>query len=138
MAGQTSSTDIDGRSHGGPVTPFTFVWPDGGTPTVSLHLALAGIALAEEAHLPRLSLMCEVAASQLVDSHNVIDVLSSCRVQQQKTGNRLPILRRAAILDCIMANGSGGIDVLYANPTFKSSLHERRCNVLQFIILAIL
>jgi hypothetical protein len=25
-----------------------------------------------------------------------------------------------------MANGSGGVDQLYANPTFKSSLHERR------------
>jgi hypothetical protein len=120
MAGRTSSTDS------GPVPPFAFVWPDGGTPTVSLHLALAGIALAEEAHLPRFSLMCEVAASQLVDNHNVIDVLSACHVQQQKTGNCLPILRRAAILDCIMANGSGGVDQLYANPTFKSSLHERR------------
>lgn len=126
MAGRTSSTDSDGRLHGGPVSPFAYVWPDGGRPTVSLHLALAGIALAEEAHLPRFSLMCEVAASQLVDNHNVIDVLSACRVQQQKTGNHLPILRRAAILDCIMANGSGGIDQLYANPMFKSSLHERR------------
>jgi hypothetical protein len=110
-----------------PVPPFRkHEWPDGGAPTVSLHLALAGIALAEEAHLPRLSLMCEVAASQLVDGNNVVDVLSTCRIQQQKTGNRLPILRRAAILDCVMANGSGGIDVLYSNPTFKSSLNERR------------
>ena len=111
----------------GPVSPFhRHEWPDGGAPTVSLHLALAGIALAEEAHLPRLSLMCKVAASQLVDGNNVINVLSACRVQQQKTGNRLPILRRAAMLDCIMANGSGGIDVLYSNPTFKGSLNERR------------
>ena len=30
------------------------------------------------------------------------------------------------MLDCIMANGSGGIDVLYSNPTFKGSLNERR------------
>ncbi len=116
-----------GHPNLGPVPPFRrHEWPDGGAPTVSLHLALAGIALAEEAHLPRLSLMCEVAASQLVDGNNVIDVLSACRVQQQRTGNRLLLLRRAAMLDCIMANGSGGIDLLYSNPTFKSSLNERR------------
>ncbi|KAL3806338.1 hypothetical protein ACHAXA_001420 [Cyclostephanos tholiformis] len=122
-----ASTSVGHVDLSSPVPPFRkHEWPDGGAPMVSLHLALAGIALAEEAHLPRLSLMCEVAASQLVDVSNVIDVLSACRVQQQKTGNRLPILRRAAILDCVMANGSGGIDVLYSNPTFKSSLNERR------------
>lgn len=110
----------------GPVPPFRkHEWPDGGSPTVSLHLALAGITLAEEAHMPRLSLMCEIAASLLVDKKNVIDVLSACQMQQQKTGNRLPILRKRAMLDCIMANGSNGIDHLYANPNFKSSLNER-------------
>ena len=123
----TKASTTEGHVDLSPVPPFRkHEWPDGGAPTVSLHLALAGISLAEEAHLPRLSLMCEVAASQLVDGNNVIDVLSACRIQQQKTGNRLPILRRAAILDCVMANGSGGIDVLYSNPTFKSSLNERR------------
>ncbi|KAL7530609.1 hypothetical protein ACHAXR_003594, partial [Thalassiosira sp. AJA248-18] len=110
----------------GPVPPFRkHEWPDTGSPTISLHLALAGIALAEEAHMPRLSLMCEIAASQLVDNKNVIDVLSACQVQQQKTGNRLPILRKAAMLDCIMANGSSGIDTLYANNSFRSNLEER-------------
>jgi hypothetical protein len=119
-----STTSADAT---GPVPPFPKQeWPDGGMPTVSLHLALAGIALAEEAHMPRLSLMCEIAASQLVDNHNVVDVLSACQIQQQKTGNRLPILRRAAMLDCIMANGSVGIDHLYAHPTFKNNLMERR------------
>ena len=111
----------------GPVPPFRkHEWPDGGSPTISLHLALAGIALAEEAHMPRLSLMCEIAASQLVNKANVIDVLCACQVQQQKTGNRLPYLRKAAMLDAIMVNGSSGIDQLYNNPTFKSNLHERR------------
>jgi len=95
-------------------------------PTVSLHLALSGIALAEEAHVPRLSLMCEIAASRLVDSKNVIDILVACQMQQQRTGNRLPILRKAAMLDCIMVNGSVGIDQLYTNPNFKSNLEERR------------
>ncbi len=116
-----------GHAYLGPVPPFfRHEWPDGGTPTVSLHLALAGISLAKEAHLPCLSLMCKVAASQLVDGNNVIIVLSACRVQQQRTGNRLLILRRMAMLDCIIANGSRGIDLLYSNPTFKSSLNERR------------
>lgn len=111
---------------GGPVPPFRkHEWPEGGSPTVSLHLALAGITLAEEAHMPRLSLMCEIAASLLVDTKNVIDVLSACQVQLQKTGNRLPILRKAAMLDCIMANGSSGIDHLYSIQSFKSSLKER-------------
>ena len=93
---------------------------------MSLHLALAGIALAEEAGAPRLSLMCEVAASRLVDGKNVADALSACRVQQSRTGNRLPLLRKAAVLDCILANGGGGIDQLYANPNFKVNLDERR------------
>ena len=111
----------------GPVPPFSKnEWPDGGNPTVSLHLALAGVALAEEAHMPRLSLMCEIAASKLVNKSNVIDVLSACQVQQQKTGNRLPILRKAAMLDCILKNGSSGVDQLYANEIFKNSMNERR------------
>ncbi len=119
----TTSAEADA----GPVPPFRKQdWPDSGIPTVSLHLALAGIALAEEAHMPRLSIMCEIAASQLVDNHNVVDVLSACQIQQQKTGNRLPILRRAAMLDCIMANGSVGIDQLYSGAYFKNKLNERR------------
>jgi hypothetical protein len=123
----SSNAAVAAEADTGPVPPFRKQeWPDGGMPTVSLHLALAGIALAEEAHMPRLSLMCEIAASQLVDNHNVVDVLSACQVQQQKTGNRLPILRRAAMLDCIMANGSAGIDQLYASAYFKNSLNERR------------
>ncbi|KAL7547850.1 hypothetical protein ACHAWF_011119 [Thalassiosira exigua] len=111
----------------GPVPPFKrHEWPDLGHPTVSLHLALAGIALAEEAHLPRLSLMCEVAASQLVTTKNVVDALGACAVQRANTGNRLPLLRKAAMLDCVMAGGSAGIDHLCANPNFKSGLDERR------------
>lgn len=111
----------------GPVPPFRkHEWPEGGAPAISLHLALAGIALAEEAHCPRLSLMCEIAASRLVDGKNVVDVLSACRAQQQRTGNRLPVLRKAAVLDCIMAGGGGGIDQLYANESFRSNLVERR------------
>jgi hypothetical protein len=70
--------------------------------------------------------MCKVATSQLVDANNFINMPSACRVQQQKTGNCLLRLRRAARLDCVMANGSSCINVLYSDPTFKSSLNERR------------
>ncbi|KAL3799949.1 hypothetical protein HJC23_007422 [Cyclotella cryptica] len=111
----------------GPVPPFRkHEWPKNGMPTVSLHLALAGIALAEEAQMPRLSLMCEVAASQLVNQNNVIDVLSTCQSQLLKTGNRLPILKKAAMLDCIFPNGSTGIDRLMEKPNFKTNLEEKR------------
>jgi len=34
---------------------------------------------------------------RLVDGDSVVEVLSDCRVQQQKTGNPLRILRRAAM-----------------------------------------
>jgi hypothetical protein len=116
-----------GSKEVGPGPPFRkHEWPKNGVPTVSLHLALAGIALAEEANMPRLSLMCEVAASQLVNQNNVIDVLSTCHSQLLKTGNRLPILRKAAMLDCIFPNGSTGIDRLLEKPHFKTNLEEKR------------
>jgi hypothetical protein len=97
-------------------------------------LALAGIALAEEAQLSRLSLMCEIAASQLVNQNNVIDVLSACHSQQLKTGNRLPILRKAAMLDCIYTNGSIGIDRLMDRPNFKASLEEKSTLVIPSLL----
>lgn len=119
----------------GPVAPFRkHEWPDAGFPNVSLHLALAGIALAEEAHMPRLSLMCEIAASQLVTLKNVIDVLSACQLQQQKTGNRLPLLRKAAMLDCVYAHGCMGIDRLYEKPSFKANLEEKRTLVVPSLL----
>ncbi|EJK46191.1 hypothetical protein THAOC_35150, partial [Thalassiosira oceanica] len=111
----------------GPVSPFRkHEWPEGGHPTVSLHLALAGIALAEEAHLPRLSLMCEVAASQLVNVKSVVDVLTACSLQQTKTGNRLPMLRKAAMLDCVLGQGPAGVEACYANVHFKKGMEDRR------------
>ena len=111
----------------GPVSPFRkHEWPEGGHPTVSLHLALAGIALAEEAHLPRLSLMCEVAASQLVNVKSVVDVLTACSQQQTKTGNRLPMLRKAAMLDCVLGQGPAGVEACYANVHFKKGMEDRR------------
>ena len=81
------------------VMPYqsTLKWPNHGQPTVSMTVTLAGIALAEEAKMPRLSLMCEIAASHLVNDANVLDALSSCTQQMQTTGNRLNILRKKAM-----------------------------------------
>jgi hypothetical protein len=113
----------------GPVPPFRkHEWPDGGAPTVSLHLALAGIALAEEAHMPRFSLMCEIAASKLVDYSNVIDVLAACQIQQQQTGNRLPLLRKAAMLDCVFGKR------YFENPIFKNSMIARKGLVIPSVL----
>ena len=117
----------------GPVPPFRKnEWPDGargnGAPTLSLHLALAGIALAEEAHMPRLSLMCEIAASKLVDYSNVIDVLAACQTQQQQTGNRLPLLRKAAMLDCVFGKR------YFENPIFKNSMIARKDLVIPSVL----
>jgi hypothetical protein len=116
----------NGVKEPGPVPPFRkHDWPHGGAPTVPLHVALAGIALAEEAQMPRLSLMCEVAASQLITQNTVLDVLSACQLQQQKTGNRLPILRKAAMLDCIYPGGVQGFERLMEKPHFKKNFIEK-------------
>lgn len=81
------------QSSKGAVSPFTGF----GKPTVSLPLALATIRLAEEANMPRFSLMCEVAASSLITKTTVVDALSFCSKQEIKSGNRLPILRKSVI-----------------------------------------
>jgi len=81
------------QSSKGAVSPFTGF----GKPTISLSLALAAIRLAEDAGMPRFSLMCEVAASTLVTKTTVLDALSFCSKQEAKSGNRLPILRKSAI-----------------------------------------
>ena len=104
-------------------------WPDGvdgkrGHPTIPLSVALAGIQLAEEAQLPRLSLMCEVAASQLVSRRSVVDALALCNAQQQRTGNKLPILRKAAMLDHIFAGKSRGVGSLFKMPSFRKGLED--------------
>mmetsp|Transcript_9191 Transcript_9191/g.14127 ORF Transcript_9191/g.14127 Transcript_9191/m.14127 type:complete len:620 (+) Transcript_9191:216-2075(+) len=73
-------------------------WPENRKhPMVTFAAALAGIALAENAKLPRLSLMCEVAASQLVQCSNVVEALSMCSRQESSSGNPLKRLRTAAM-----------------------------------------
>ena len=84
----------------GPVPPYPTQrkWPQKGNPTVSFAQAKAALQLAEEAKLSRLSLMCEVAASQLVNPSNVVDSLVLCQSQKECTQNPLPILRKEAML----------------------------------------
>jgi hypothetical protein len=118
------------HKHQGPVPPYhgtsgTRRWPSSGLPTVSLSVALAGIRLAEEARIPRLSLMCEVAASQLLCASNVVEALSICTTQKDVSGNDLPRLRKAA-MDIVLRSGARGVVELGRTPAFKKALEERR------------
>mmetsp|Transcript_8996 Transcript_8996/g.14441 ORF Transcript_8996/g.14441 Transcript_8996/m.14441 type:complete len:636 (+) Transcript_8996:181-2088(+) len=118
------------HKHQGPVPPYHGTsgsrrWPNGGQPTVSLSVALAGINLAEEARIPRLSLMCEVAASQLLFTSNVVEALSICTAQKRISGNDLPRLRKAA-MDIVLRSGARGVVELGRTPGFKKALEERR------------
>jgi len=119
--------------HVGPVGPYppTFgqgsraAWSNGGKPTVSLSVALAGIRLAEEAELPRLSLMCEIAASQLVSAATLLESLALCEESKRgKCGNGLSILRRA-VMQHVLAHGARGVADLAAMPSFQRGLQER-------------
>lgn len=89
--------------HKGPVPPLPMTksgspqYAQDGYPLVQFQVALAGIELAEEARMPRLSLMCEVAAAQLVSTTNVVRCLSFRASQKSKTGNDLLRLRKAAM-----------------------------------------
>lgn len=100
-------------------------WPEHGLPTVKFHVALAGVVLAEEASLDRFSLMCEVAASRLVKSQTVLDALAASSIQYQRTGNRLPILRDAAVRNIILGRGTRGVSDLSTTPSFSRTLKEK-------------
>lgn len=123
----------------GPVAPYyshssrTRGWPNGGLPVVSFAVALAGISLAEEANLPRLSLMCEVAASELVTSSNVVEALGRCTAQEKQTGNTLPLLRKAA-MSVMFENGSRGVVEMCRKPTFRRALEEKTASLVPSLL----
>jgi len=101
--------------HSGPIPPFAAGqssssrrWPNNRFPTVSFSVILDAISLAEEASMGRFSLMCEVAASQLVSTQNVVEALTMCTYQEKSTGNSLPRLRKAA-MDRVLRHGSLGV-----------------------------
>lgn len=124
------------RKHHGPVPPFSIGssgsrhWPNHGEPTASFPVVVATLALAEEASLPRLSLMCEIAAAQLVSSTNVVDALARCQTQKELTGNPLPRLRKAA-MEIVLRSGPRGVFVL---PTFRRALEERGKNLIPTLL----
>lgn len=97
-----AQTKLLPRELQGNVPPFSLSsgakkWPNRGEPTVTFEMALSCMELAEEANMPRLSLMCEVAASQLVQSSNVVSSLTVCSRIQKETGNELSRLRQASM-----------------------------------------
>lgn len=97
-----AETKLVPRDHQGNIPPYPISsgakrWPNRGDPTVTFDMALASLELAEEADMPRLSLMCEVAASQLVNSSNVVSALTVCSRIQNQSGNELPRLRQASM-----------------------------------------
>jgi hypothetical protein len=97
---------------------------------VSFSVALAGIAIAEEAGLYRLSLMCEIAASNLLSSSNVVEALTMCTKQKDATGNSLSRLREVAI-SVVLKGGPRGI---YDMDVFKLAMEERRTSIVPTLL----
>jgi hypothetical protein len=127
----------------GPVSPYhnhssrTRGWPNNGLPIVSFAVALAGISLAEEAKMKRLSLMCEAAASQLVEPSNVVEALSRCTIQEKLTGNPLSRLRKAA-MDVVLRNGQRGVVDICRTPTFRRALEEKSAAIVPSLLVGIM
>lgn len=123
------------RDYVGPVEPKS--WPYEGRPTVSFNLALAGIRLAEEANLPRFSLMCEIAASQLVSTSTSLEALALCEEQRKQTGNKLIHLRKAVMLYHILGHGSKGVNDLSNMSSFNRTLLEKRDVVVPSLLMGV-
>lgn len=127
------------QKHAGPIAPYPISasgsrrWPKNGDPTITFAVAVAGIILADEAGLPRLSIMCEVAASQLLTSSNVVEALALCATQKCATGNDLPLLRKAAMA-VIFRNGSRGVSELGRSQSFKRGLSARRSAIIPTLL----
>lgn len=129
--------------HSGPIAPFPISssgsrrWPKNGIPLVSFTVALAGVVIAEEAGLPRLSLMCEVAASQLLSPSNVVEALSLCHSQVALTGNDLALLRKAA-MEKILGSGPRGVSELGRSQSFRRALCERRAHIIPTLLQGVM
>jgi hypothetical protein len=120
------------NKHQGPVPPYPTThsanakrWPNNGIPIVPFSVALAAISLAEEAGIHRLSLMCEISASQLVTTSNVAEALTLSTRQKGISGNDLPRLRKAA-MDVILRRGRRGVSEIGRSAFFKKALEEER------------
>merc|ERR1711971_491083 len=120
------------NKHQGPVPPYPTThssnakrWPNNGIPMVPFSVALAAISLAEEAGMHRLSLMCEISASQLVSSINVVEALTVSTRQKTISGNDLPRLRKAS-MDVILRRGRRGVTEIGRSAFFKKALQDER------------
>lgn len=127
---QASPPKADSKNRG-PVPPFstsssaTRRWPNNGLPQMSFAVALEAIVLAEEANKPRLSLMCEVAASQLISNvQNAVDALCLCTTQLSRSANPLSRLRIAA-MEFVFRGGAKGVASLARTPSFRRALEEK-------------
>ena len=120
------SVDKHFRTCTGPVGPYSMGWPNKGNPTISLAVALAGIQLAEEAKLTRLSLMCEIAASHLLKEQSILESLAFCEQQYRRSGNRLPYLNKSIMLRHVLGRGKEGVEKLSSMASFQRTLNDRR------------
>jgi len=125
--------------HQGPVAPFhsshhsSKKWPGNGSPQVSFSVALAAIRIAEESGMRRLSLMCEVAASQLVTTDNVTEALMMSTSQKSISGNDLPYLRKAC-MDVILARGPRGVLDLERSASFRTALDSQQAVIVPTLL----
>jgi hypothetical protein len=115
-----------------PVSPYSSKsqrWPNHGEPIVPFDVAIAGMRLAEEAGLHRLTFMCEVAASQILygsmtqygsslatpsSLRNSIKALEFCEEFNELHRNPLSRLRLAAthtVIYCLRKRSSNAMAV---------------------------
>ena len=66
-------------------------------PTTTFQIAIEALQLAEEAKLPKFSLMCELSACALLNSSNVAHGLVQCSYQMMTSGNPLNHLKPACL-----------------------------------------
>lgn len=130
----------------GPVSPFASsrpkIWSPEDVPTriptVNLSVALAGVRLAEEAKLPRLSLMCEIAASELVTNATALEALVACQQQYRISGNRLVYLRKAVMKYHVFGSGPKGIEELSNMNSFQRILTEKNYDVIPSLMMGVM
>jgi hypothetical protein len=101
-------------------------------------VVLAAIQLAEEANIPRLSFMCEIAASQLVSANTSLEALALCEQQYRATGNHLTHLRKAVMLYYILGRGPKGVNDLASMSSFKRTLKEKSDDVVPSLLMGIM
>lgn len=88
--------------------------------------------------MPRLSLMCEIAASQLVTDSTALEALVLCEQQYKLTGNRLPHLRKAVMLQHVLGCGPKGVEKLSNMASFNKTLREKYEDAVPSLMMGIL